>query len=76
MQALRQWSVRHVSVLKRVYDAGARLAPHLWRPLMGYRNDEMLAEAIDESGVRCEVETRLQRRIGWCSFLGQKCITN
>jgi 5,10-methylenetetrahydrofolate reductase len=33
MQALRQWSVRHASALTRVYDACARLAPHLSRPL-------------------------------------------
>ena len=33
MKALRHWSVRHASALKRVYDAGARLALHLRRPL-------------------------------------------
>jgi len=30
---LRHWSVRHASVIKRAYDACARLAPHLRRPL-------------------------------------------
>ncbi len=33
MQALRQWSVRHASALKRAYDACARYAPQLRRPL-------------------------------------------
>jgi methylenetetrahydrofolate reductase (NADPH) len=33
MQALRQWSVRHASALTWVYDACARVAPHLSRPL-------------------------------------------
>jgi methylenetetrahydrofolate reductase (NADPH) len=32
--------------------------------LMGYRNDEVLAEAIIESGVRPEVGTCVQRQIG------------
>ena len=33
LQSLRHWSVRHASALKRFYDAFARLAPYLRRPL-------------------------------------------
>src|SRR5665647_2291071 len=38
--------------------------------LMGYRNDEVLAEAIVESGVRLEVGTCMQRRTGSPLSLG------
>jgi methylenetetrahydrofolate reductase (NADPH) len=49
MRALRHWSVRHAPALKRVYDACARFAPRLRRPLrwMGSRRAERLLVPLE-----------------------------
>jgi 5,10-methylenetetrahydrofolate reductase len=49
-----------VETMRAVSDIEGVAGVHL----MGYRNDEVLAEAIVESGVRREVGTCVQRRIG------------
>jgi len=65
MRALRLWSVRHAVALKRPYDLSFLVLPPMrWRMrLVGRRRvdhvlrEELLAEAIVESGVR----SRLRR---------------
>ena len=51
MLSLRHWSVRHASALKRVYDACARAAPYLRRPLhwAGARRVEPLLRPIERA---------------------------
>jgi methylenetetrahydrofolate reductase (NADH) len=77
MEALRHWSVRHASVLKRVYDAGARLAPHLRRPLQwaGLRHAERLLLPLERATKQLLFDCKM---CGQCalSSAGMACPTN
>ena len=55
-----------VETIRAVSDIEGVAGVHL----MGYRNDDVLAEAIVESGVRREVGTCVQQRTGSARSLG------
>jgi methylenetetrahydrofolate reductase (NADPH) len=77
LQILRHWSVRHASALKRVYDAGARLAPLLKRPLnwIGRRRMERVLLPIERACKRMLFDCMM---CGQCalSSTGMACPTN
>jgi 5,10-methylenetetrahydrofolate reductase len=76
MQALRQWTVRHASTLKRVYDACARLAPYLIRPLKwaGLQRAERLLLPLERAAKRLLFDCKM---CGQCalSSTGMACPT-
>jgi len=77
MKALRHWSVRHASGLKRVYDAGARVALHLRRPLqwLGTRRMERVLRPLERVTKQLLVDCKM---CGQCvlSSTGMACPTN
>ena len=77
MQALRQWSVRHASVLKRVYDACAQFAPHLNRPLQwaGLQRAEWIVLPLERAAKQLLFDCKM---CGQCalSSTGMACPTN
>jgi methylenetetrahydrofolate reductase (NADH) len=77
MRALRQWSVRHASALKRVYDACAQWAPHLRRLLQwtGARHAEQLLLPIERVTKQLLFDCKM---CGQCalSSTGMTCPTN
>src|SRR6202142_660555 len=77
MMALRHWSVRHASGLKRVYDAGARLALHLRRPLqwLGAHRMERFLRPLERATKQLLVDCKM---CGQCvlSSTGMACPTN
>ena len=77
MKALRHWSVRHASALKRVYDAGARLAPHLRRPFqwLGAHRLERLLRPLERATKQMLFDCKM---CGQCvlSSTGMACPTN
>jgi 5,10-methylenetetrahydrofolate reductase len=77
MQALRQWSVRHASVLKRVYDACAQFAPLLRRPLQwaGARRAERVLLPLERAAKQLLFDCKM---CGQCalSSTGMACPTN
>ena len=77
MKALRHWSVRHASALKRVYDAGARLALHLRRPLqwLGAHRMERVLRPLERATKQLLVDCKM---CGQCvlSSTGMACPTN
>src|SRR5450631_440803 len=77
MIALRHWSVRHASGLKRVYDAGARLALHLRRPLqwLGAHRMEQFLRPLERATKQLLVDCKM---CGQCvlSSTGMACPTN
>lgn len=77
MQALRQWTVRHASALKRAYDACARLAPYLIRPLQwaGPQRAERLLLPLERAAKRLLFDCKM---CGQCalSSTGMACPTN
>jgi 5,10-methylenetetrahydrofolate reductase len=77
MLALRQWSVRHASILKRVYDAMARFAVPLRRPLrwIGAQNIERLLLPIERGSKRLLFDCKM---CGQCvlAWTGMACPTN
>ena len=77
MKALRHWSVRHASALKRVYDAGARLALHLRRPLrwLGTHRMERVLRPLERVTKQILVDCKM---CGQCvlSSTGMACPTN
>ncbi len=77
MMALRHWSVRHASGLKRVYDAGARLALHLRRPLqwLGAHRMERVLRPLERAVKQLLVDCKM---CGQCvlSSTGMACPTN
>jgi len=77
VQALRRWSVRHASGLKRAYDACARLAPHLRRPLQwtGFKHAERLLLPFERATKQLLFDCKM---CGQCalSSTGMACPTN
>jgi len=77
MRALRQWSVRHASALKRVYDACAQWAPHLRRLLQwtGARTAEWLLLPVERATKQLLFDCKM---CGQCalSSTGMACPTN
>ena len=77
MYSLRHWSVRHASALKRVYDAGARIAPYLRHPLnwVGRQRMERLLEPIERVSKHLLFDCQM---CGQCalSSTGMACPTN
>jgi 5,10-methylenetetrahydrofolate reductase len=77
MQALRQWTVRHASTLKRAYDACALLAPYLIRPLQwaGLQRAERLLLPLERAAKRLLFDCKM---CGQCalSSTGMACPTN
>ena len=77
MKALRHWSVRHASGLKRVYDAGARIALHLRRPLqwLGTHRIERVLRPLERATKQFLVDCKM---CGQCvlSSTGMACPTN
>ncbi len=77
MQALRRWSVRHASVLKRVYDACAQFAPRLSRPLRwaGLRRMERLLLPFERASKQLLFDCKM---CGQCALgsTGMACPTN
>jgi methylenetetrahydrofolate reductase (NADPH) len=77
MQALRQWSVRHASVLKRVYDACAQFAPLLRRPLRwaGMQRAERVLLPLERAAKHLLFDCKM---CGQCalSSTGMACPTN
>jgi len=77
MQALRQWSVRHASVLKRVYDACAQFAPLLRRPLQwaGMQRAERVLLPLERAAKHLLFDCKM---CGQCalSSTGMACPTN
>jgi len=77
MQALRHWSVLHASILKRVYDAGARLGPHLRRPLQwtGLKHAERLLLPLERATKQLLFDCKM---CGQCVLhsTGMACPTN
>jgi 5,10-methylenetetrahydrofolate reductase len=77
MMALRHWSVRHASALKRVYDAGARLALHLCHPLqwLGAHRIERVLRPLERATKELLVDCKM---CGQCvlSSTGMACPTN
>jgi 5,10-methylenetetrahydrofolate reductase len=77
LRSLRHWSVRHASALKRVYDAGARLAPLLRRPLgwIGRRRMERVLLPIERACKRTLFDCLM---CGQCvlSSTGMACPSN
>ncbi len=77
MMALRHWSARHASGLKRVYDAGARLALHLRRPLqwLGAHRMERFLRPLERATKQLLVDCKM---CGQCvlSSTGMACPTN
>jgi 5,10-methylenetetrahydrofolate reductase len=77
MQRLRHWSVRHASALKRVYDACARVAPALRRPLRwtGRQRMERLLLPIERASKHLLFDCQM---CGQCvlSSTGMACPTN
>jgi len=51
MHSLRHWSVRHAAALKRIYDACARVAPYLRRPLrlIGRQTSERVLRPVEHA---------------------------
>ena len=76
-KALRHWSVRHASALKRVYDACARVAPYLRRPLQwaGARRVERLLLPLERASKQLLFDCKM---CGQCvlSSTGMACPTN
>ena len=74
---LRHWSVRHASALKRVYDACARFAPYLSRPLslFGRRRLERVLAPIERASKRLLFDCLM---CGQCvlSSTGMACPSN
>jgi 5,10-methylenetetrahydrofolate reductase len=77
MQALRQWSVRHASVLKRVYDACAQFAPLLRRPLQwaGVRRAERVLLPLERASKQLLFDCKMCGRCA-LSSTGMACPTN
>jgi len=77
MRALRRWSVRHASGLKRAYDACARFAPHLSRPLRwaGAQRAERVLKPIERAAKQLLFDCKM---CGQCalSSTGMACPTN
>ncbi len=77
MMALRHWSVRHALGLKRVYDAGARLALHLRRLLqwLGAHHMERFLRPLERATKQLLVDCKM---CGQCvlSSTGMACPTN
>ncbi len=77
MKVLRQWSVRHASALKHVYDAGARIALHLRRPLqwLGAQRMERVLRPLERATKQLLVDCKM---CGQCvlSSTGMACPTN
>jgi len=77
MRALRHWSVRHASALKRVYDAFAQYAPYLRRPVLwaGARSAERLLRPVERASKRLLFDCKM---CGQCalSSTGMACPTN
>ena len=77
MQTLRHWSVRHAPALKSVYDACARVAPHLNRLVQWAdpRRAERLLLPIESVAKRLLVDCKM---CGQCalSSTGMACPTN
>jgi methylenetetrahydrofolate reductase (NADPH) len=77
MRALRYWSVRHASALKRVYDACAQYAPYLRRPLQwaGARRAEQLVRPVERATKQLLFDCKM---CGQCalSSTGMACPTN
>jgi len=77
MRALRQWSVRHASILKRLYDALARLASPLQSLArrVGAARAERLILPIERASKRLMFDCKM---CGQCvlAFTGMSCPTN
>jgi methylenetetrahydrofolate reductase (NADPH) len=77
MQVLRQWSVRHATALTRVYDACARVAPHLSRPLRwaGLRRVERVLLPFERASKQLLFDCKM---CGQCVLhsTGMACPTN
>jgi methylenetetrahydrofolate reductase (NADPH) len=77
MRALRHWSVRHASGLKRAYDACARFAPHLRRSLqwVGAQRAERLLLPLERTAKHLLFDCQM---CGQCvlSSTGMACPTN
>ncbi len=77
MRALRHWSVRHAPALKRFYDAGARLALQLRRPLrwLGTHRMERVLRPFERVTKQLLVDCKM---CGQCvlSSTGMACPTN
>jgi methylenetetrahydrofolate reductase (NADPH) len=77
MQALRQWSVRHASAFKRVYDACARFAPRVSRPLqcVGMQRAEWVLLPLERAAKQLLFDCKM---CGQCalSATGMACPTN
>jgi 5,10-methylenetetrahydrofolate reductase len=77
MRALRRWSVRHASGFKRAYDACARFAPHLSRPLRwaGAQRAERVLKPIERAAKQLLFDCKM---CGQCalSSTGMACPTN
>jgi 5,10-methylenetetrahydrofolate reductase len=77
MQAMRQWSVRHASALKRAYDVCAQFARHLNRPLqwVGMQRAERLLLPLERAAKHLLFDCKM---CGQCalSSTGMACPTN
>lgn len=77
MHALRHWSTRHASGLKRVYDACSRYAPYLGRALgfVGSARLERMITPIERAGKQLFFDCKM---CGQCvlSATGMTCPTN
>ena len=77
LQTLRHWSVRHASALKRFYDACARFAPYLSRPLQwaGARRMERVLRPLERAAKQLLFDCKM---CGQCvlSSTGMACPTN
>jgi len=77
MKMLRHWSVQHASALKRVYDAGARIALHLRHPLrwFGAQRMERVLRPLERATKQLLVDCKM---CGQCvlSSTGMACPTN
>ena len=77
MKALRHWSARHASGLKRVYDAAASVARHLRRPLqwLGAQRMERFLRPLERATKQLLVDCKM---CGQCvlSSTGMACPTN
>src|SRR5271165_721592 len=77
MHAVRQWSLRHASALKRTYDACARLTPLLRRPLqwVGAKRAERMLLPLERAAKQLLFDCKM---CGQCalSSTGMVCPTN
>ena len=77
LQTLRHWSVRHASALKRFYDAFARFAPYLSRPLRwaGTRSMERVLRPLERASKQLLFDCKM---CGQCvlSSTGMACPRN